>query len=70
MIPKMDYHAAEKRARAKEAVRAFHDQSLVESFRFHGLSLAEMDRAELLGVISFLAMADGYMRTVKLDDQE
>ena len=39
----------------KKAVRSMTDKQLVETFRFHGLSLAQMDRAELLAVICFLA---------------
>ena len=67
--PKMDYDAEDKRSRARRAVRSFHDANLVETFRFHGLSLADMDRAELLGVISFLATNGAYVRTVKIQDE-
>ncbi len=64
--PKMDYDAESERSGAKRAVRSFHDAKLVETFRFHGLSLADMDRAELLGVISFLAANSQTIRTVKI----
>ena len=70
MTPKMDYDGAEGRERSKRVVRAFHDASLIETFRFHGLSIAEMDRAELLGVISFLATNGQFIRTVKVDTQK
>ena len=70
MSPRMDYDAAEERERSKRAVRSFHDAALIETFRFHGLSIAEMDRAELLGVISFLATTGQFVRTVKVDTQK
>lgn len=69
-IPSMDYAAAESRDRARLAVRAFHNAKVVETFRFHGLSLADMDRAELLGVISFLATNGAYLKTVKITDTD
>ncbi len=67
MGPRMDYDKAEERERSKRAVRAFHDARVIDSFRFHGLSIAEMDRAELLGVISFLA-SSGNLMTVKVQE--
>jgi hypothetical protein len=68
MSPRMSFDDEEQRERAKRAVRSFHDSKLIETFRFHGLSIAEMDRAELLGLISFLATQGQYLRTVKIDD--
>lgn len=67
--PRLDFDALDKRERAKRAVRAFHDQAVLDRFRFHGLSLAEMDRAELLGVISFLA-SSSHLMTVKVPSED
>ena len=39
----------------KAQVRSMQDRKLIETFRFNGLTLGDMDRAELLGVICFLA---------------
>lgn len=60
----------EQRDHYRKMVRSFHDQTAIESFRFHGLSIAEMDRAELLGVISFLLKNAGtpYLRQVRVED--
>ncbi len=51
----MSHEDAEQSDYAKTAIRAMQDRKLIETFRFHGLTLGDMDRAELLGVICFLA---------------
>lgn len=50
----MDHDAAEKTEREKRHIRAHVKQEQINAFRFYGISIAEMDRQELLGVICFL----------------
>ena len=38
----------------KRVLRSMQDADMLRKFEFHGLCLAEMDRAELLGVICLL----------------
>jgi hypothetical protein len=58
----------------KAQVRSMQDRKLIESFRFNGLTLGDMDRAELLGVICFLANnPSSFVRkveTVKFEDKD
>ncbi len=55
-------------------VRSMQDRKLIETFRFNGLTLGDMDRAELLGVICFLANnPNSFVRkveTVKFEDKD
>lgn len=61
----MDHDAAERTDREKLHIRAHVDQKQVNAFRFYGVSLAEMDRQELLGVIcSLINHPHAYVRDV------
>ena len=50
----MDHDAAEKLDREKFHIRAHVKHNVITDFRFYGVSIAEMGRPELLGVICFL----------------
>ena len=64
----MDHDAAEKLEREKRHIRAHVKQEQINAFRFYGVSIAEMDRQELLGVICFLINhPQAYVRGVVRD---
>jgi hypothetical protein len=54
----------------KAFIRSMTDRALVNSFRLHGLSLAEMDRGELLGVICWLIKNPDIYRNLKQDEPQ
>lgn len=51
----MSHEDLERVERYKLQVRSMQDRKLIETFLFNGLTLGDMDRSELLGVICFLA---------------
>ena len=64
----MNHDDAEKTDREKLHIRAHVDQKQINAFRFYGVSIAEMDRQELLGVICFLIKhPQAYVRDVVRD---
>jgi len=46
--------------RCREVIRSMRKPELEESFRFMGLTLNDMDRLELLGIICFLVSQQPY----------
>lgn len=51
---------SEEVERAKKYIRSFRSDKTIETFRFFHLTLGDMDRAELLGVICFLIKNQGF----------
>lgn len=70
----MSHDDQERVEHYKAQVRHMQDRKLIEGFRFNGLTLGDMDRAELLGVICFLANNPSLpvrkIETVKFEDKD
>src|SRR5262245_40224033 len=59
MSPAMDIGDHQRTERDKSFIRSVVDRKLINSFRLHGVTIAEMGRAELLGVICWLIKNPG-----------
>ena len=58
-------HDDERREHYQRVVREMQDEEFIKTFRMFDLSLAQMDRAELLGLICFMAKNPMHFRPVK-----
>lgn len=58
------YYEHEDTEQRKRVIRSLAEPRFLQEFRFMGLGLVELDRAELLGIISQLAKFPTYGRFV------
>lgn len=56
----MERDAFEALEHNKGIIRSYRNDRVVNTFRFHDVGIADMDRAELIGVISQLIIARSY----------